>query len=131
MLTTAASHCDARRNPKDIEGSKKAQLQLLPISAERHAAAALADGADKYGQFNWRAEKIEPGQYVAACRRHLAAWYEGEECAPDSGVHHLGHAIATLMILLDAQEHGCLNDDRPLLASPSQVATQTSRSPSR
>jgi len=29
-------------------------------------------------------------------------------------VHHLGHALACLAILLDAQEAGMLGDDRPL-----------------
>ena len=101
------------RNPKDVAGSKKLQLQLIPASAEKHVALALSEGAAKYGEFNWRAQKIEPGQYIAAARRHMSAWFEGEELAPDSGIHHLGHAIANLMILLDAQEHDCIKDDRP------------------
>jgi hypothetical protein len=32
-------------------------------------------------------------------------------------VHHLGHAIACLAILLDAQEAGMLVDDRPILGA--------------
>jgi hypothetical protein len=43
----------------------------------------------------------------------LFAWFDGEEVASDSGVHHLGHAMACLAILLDAQETGNLVDDRP------------------
>ena len=49
---------------------------------------------------------------------HLNAWAEGEEAAPDSGVHHLGHARACLGILLDAQETGNLIDDRVAGAFP-------------
>jgi hypothetical protein len=41
------------------------------------------------------------------------AWFNGEECAQDSGVHHLAHAMACLAILLDAKTCGKLNDDRP------------------
>lgn len=71
------------------------------------------DGADKYGPYNWRDNAVIASIYVDAATRHLTAWLEGEELAADSEVHHLGHAIACLAILLDAQETGNLVDDRP------------------
>ena len=46
--------------------------------------------------------------------RHILAYYDDmQQCAEDSGVHHLGHAIACLSIILDAEKHGVLEDDRP------------------
>lgn len=100
-------------NPKDLLGVVKAPLSLLPPIAVAHGAHAMSDGATKYGPYNWREKKVKASIYVDACLRHLLAWQEGEECAPDSGVHHLGHGIACMGILLDAIAHGCLVDDRP------------------
>lgn len=100
-------------NPTDILGSKKVSLSKLPPVALLHAAHAMMVGATKYGPYNWREKAVLAGIYVDACERHLNAWFDGEETATDSGVHHLGHAIACLAILLDAQETGHLVDDRP------------------
>ena len=101
------------RNPKDIAGSAKAPLHLIPGPACYHASLALGDGGRKYGFFNWRETPIEASSYLAACERHLKSWQDGEEVAQDSGVSHLGHALATLMILVDAMACGTLIDDRP------------------
>lgn len=99
-------------NPKTEHGVKKAPLHLVPPAGIIHEAMAMADGAEKYGPYNWREKNISSSIYYAACLRHLMAWWDGEECAEDSGVHHLGHARACLGILLDGVE--TLNDDRPV-----------------
>ncbi len=104
-------------NPKDLVGVKKVSLTKLPPVAVLHAAHALMNGAGKYGPYNWRDKGVRASIYVDACERHLNAWFDGEEQATDSGVHHLGHAIACLAILLDAQEAGMLVDDRPILGA--------------
>lgn len=101
-------------NPKDLVGNTKVSLSKLPAVAIVHGAHAMMDGARKYGPYNWRAKKVVAGIYVDAAMRHILAWFEGEELAKDSGVHHLGHAIACCAILLDAQETGNLVDDRPV-----------------
>ena len=100
-------------NPKDIIGNKKVSTFYTPVIALYHLAMAQTNGAEKYGPYNWRNEKVHASVYIAACRRHLDEWIEGEETADDSNVHHLGHAMACLAILLDALEHDCLIDDRP------------------
>lgn len=100
-------------NPKDLLGAKKVSISKLPMVAVLHGAHAMMNGAAKYGPFNWRSKKVQADIYVDAAMRHLAAWFEGEENAEDSGVHHLGHAIACCAILLDAQETGNLVDNRP------------------
>lgn len=101
-------------NPKDVEGRKKVPLHLIPAPAQVHLARAFNDGVQKYGQANWREKGVNASVYVAAAQRHLALWYDGgEELADDSKVHHLGHAMACLAIILDAQQCGKLNDDRP------------------
>lgn len=101
-------------NPKDLIGAKKVSLSKLPAVAIVHAAHAMMNGAEKFGSYNWREKKVQAEIYIDAALRHITAWNEREECASDSGVHHLGHAMACLAILLDAQETGNLVDNRPL-----------------
>lgn len=81
----------------------------------------MMNGTSKYGPYNWRDKAVKASIYVDACKRHIDAWFEGEETATDSKVHHLGHAIACLAIILDAQEIGNLVDDRPLSSPYPQV----------
>jgi hypothetical protein len=105
-------------NPKDRIGSTKVSITKLPAAGVIHGAHAMVDGAEKYGPFNWRDNKVIASIYVDAAIRHLLNWFEGQELATDSEVHHLGHAIACCAILLDAQETGNLVDDRPVCGDP-------------
>jgi hypothetical protein len=102
-----------QRNPKDAAAIMRAPLNLIPAPPLIPISLALANGAGKYGKFNWRATAIEASSYIAATQRHIASWYDGEEYATDSGVHHLGHACASLMILMDAGACDMMVDDRP------------------
>ena len=45
--------------------------------------------------------------------RHLASWWEGQDIDPDSGIHHISKAIASLFVLRDAMIHNKVSDDRP------------------
>lgn len=101
-------------NPKDLVGIKKVRLSTIPPVAIVHLGTAMQNGAEKYGAYNYREKGVRPSIYVDAALRHILSWFDGEECASDSGVHHLGHAMACLAILLDGLEYGNLNDDRPL-----------------
>ena len=100
-------------NPKDVLGLAKVSLSKVPSAGLIHEALAMRDGAAKYGPHNWRKKNVIASVYVDACLRHIFAWFDGEENAQDSGVHHLGHARACLGILLDAMETNSLSDDRP------------------
>lgn len=110
-------------NPKDLlaEGEKRVLLHLIPSTAQIHVALAFMDGARKYGPYNWREKGVGAGTYISAAKRHIADWLDGEENAGDSGVHHLGHAVACLMILMDAQAVENLVDDRPLPAPTAEM----------
>jgi dATP/dGTP diphosphohydrolase len=100
-------------NPKDIVGSGKLPLHLVPDTGVALEALAFAEGALKYGAYNWRVAPVRASIYVAALRRHLTKWLNGEEADAKSGVPHLASARACLAIILDAQAHGTLIDDRP------------------
>lgn len=99
-------------NPKDAFGGDKLPLHLWPTTASAMGSIALLEGACKYGRSNWREAGVRASIYVDACKRHLDAWFEGEDAAPDSGVPHLANALACLAILVDAQAAGKLTDDR-------------------
>lgn len=100
-------------NPKTAIGVTKVPLHLVPPSAKHYLALALADGARKYGPYNWREHEISVSVYKAAAERHLDAFWDGENVAPDSRIHHIAHAMACCALLLDAFTLGKLNDDRP------------------
>lgn len=104
-------------NPKDLLGASKVSITKVPAVAILHTATAMMNGSEKYGPYNWRAKNVSAAIYIDAALRHLFSWFEGEEVAEDSGVHHLGHAMACCAILLDAQSNGNLVDDRPSVAA--------------
>lgn len=103
----------AGSNPKAITGAVKVSVSKLPPAGVIHGALAMMDGAEKYTPYNFRDVKISATVYVDALLRHVLAYFDGEDLAPDSRAHHLGHAIACAAIILDAQERGNLIDDRP------------------
>ena len=100
-------------NPKTQHGLKKPQLHLCPSTAIVEMAGAFELGAKKYGAYNWREKNVSVTTYVSAARRHIDAYFERQEKDPESGHHHLGHALACLAILIDAEKLGGLVDDRP------------------
>lgn len=115
------SQNDLPPNPKAAYGAQKPDLSLIPPVSLAHEAMAFEVGDRKYGAYNWRDKAVEARTYVAAAQRHIGDWLDGTECAADSGVHNLGHAIACLAILLDAQEQGNMIDNRPIAGRSAEV----------
>lgn len=112
MAKSARGQGNKPTNPKDFIGSDKIPFHLWPETASALASLAMLEGGLKYGRNNYRAIGVRASIYYDAARRHLNAWMETENTAPDSGVHHLGHALACLGILVDGIATGNLNDDR-------------------
>lgn len=100
-------------NPKDAIGSTKLPLNLVPDSLSAYAALSFAEGASKYGSYNWRVAGVRASIYKAALERHLKKWWNGEECDPVTKVPHLASVIACAAIILDADLAGKMTDDRP------------------
>lgn len=105
-------------NPKAAFGALKAPLHLVPPALELYASVGLAEGAPKYGPYNWRepGKGIKMSTYFGAIKRHLYAMMDGEDVDPDSplGKLHLQGLAANVAILCDAHAGGFLTDDRPL-----------------
>ena len=108
-------------NPKTAFGAKKIPLEYVPPSATHALAEAFADGAKKYGPYNWREKSISSSVYYGACLRHLQSWWDGEDFAQDSGVHHLHHALACIAMVIDGNSVGKLNDNRPPKGAASKM----------
>lgn len=100
-------------NPKDQVAISKLPFHLVPNSLMMYAAVGFAEGAYKYGSYNWRPGGARASVYVSALHRHLAKWWNGEDTDRSTRVHHLASAVSCLGIIIDALEHGCLIDDRP------------------
>jgi hypothetical protein len=100
-------------NPKDAIGRSKVGLSNCPIEVLLELACALTEGKLKYGAYNWRKANVFMTVYTDAAIRHLASFLVREDIDPDSGLHHVTKAIASLVILRDAIIHNCAIDDRP------------------
>lgn len=100
-------------NPKDAVGVRKASLSCVPKAPLLELAVAMQEGARKYGRHNYRAANVQVMIYVDAAHRHLFDFEEGVDIDPDSDVHHVTKAIATLVVLRDAMLQGKAIDDRP------------------
>lgn len=111
-MTLTVNLTSMTTDPKGASGSAKPQLHLFPKIALESACGALALGRDKYGERNWANATPGSSTYIAAALRHIFAWQSGEDLDPESGVSHLGHAIAGLAIMLDAQTLGTIVDQR-------------------
>lgn len=111
-------------NPKTAIGALKVPLELVPPSATHYLAMAFKDGADKYGPYNWRDKGVSANVYIGAAKRHIDAWWDGQDLAKDSNVHHLAHAMACMALLLDAMTVGKLNDNRPTKGASGELQEQ-------
>lgn len=100
-------------NPKDACGVKKVPISGMPAPVLLEAGLVKLHGDLKYGRYNWREAGVRGSVYYDAAFRHLAAWWEGEDLDPDSGISHLAHAITGLAVLRDAQLMDNWIDDRP------------------
>lgn len=121
----------ATPNPKTFMGAMKVpMLSVIPPASLIYQAVAMrygayiakrADGGRGYGPYNWRDQPVEVETYVDAAMRHLLQFQDGDEwevIKDDNGevigrVPHLGFAIATIGVLIDAIENGTVKDNRP------------------
>jgi hypothetical protein len=101
-------------NPKDALGSAKTPLSTVSTPVIAELGVAMLEGALKgYGRHNYRVIGVRAGVYYDAAFRHMAAWWEGEDDDPDSGLSHITKAIASLVVLRDGMIMGNFFDDRP------------------
>lgn len=93
-----------------MEGRKfdleKDRWDLVQPLALQEYVRVLTHGAKKYAPGNWRKVPDARQRYFAALMRHVFAWWTGESTDPDSGLHHLAHAMCCLTFLLEPELEG-------------------------
>lgn len=79
----------------------KLEYGLLPPYALEETVRVLTFGAQKYERDNWKRVPDSKRRYFDALQRHVWAWKQGEQIDPESGMHHLAHAMCCLMFLYE------------------------------
>lgn len=98
-----------RKAVKTQEG--KCRLDLLPPDVMRGIADVMAYGAKQQGRDEWDwLNGTEWSKYYGAAQRHINKFADGEDL-DESGLCHLDHAIASLMILSAYYKRKLGNDD--------------------
>ena len=82
-------------------GGKRERIRerydLLPPRAIKLVAIAMAEGAAKYGDHNWKG--LPETNIVNHALRHIMEWLGGDRDEP-----HLSHAAANLLMLANVEE---------------------------
>ncbi len=84
----------------------KARLAILfdHPKALAEVSRVLHFGAEKYSRKNWRnIPENERERYLDAPLRHIAAYCLGEKTDAGSKLHHLAHAICSLLFTLELE----------------------------
>ena len=103
-----------KQNPKDEIGTKKPRFYSgLPANVTKEVSIGMLEGAIKYGRHNYRIAGVRASVYIDATIGHLLDYWEGQDIDPDSNLHHITKAIASLYVLRDAQMRDMCEDDRP------------------
>lgn len=118
---------ERNRDPKAACGVKKVSPGLVPEAVLAEVSLAMQEGARKYGAYNWRKTEVDASTYYNAARRHLMLWWEGEDNDLDTGLSHIVKAIASLIVLRDAQISGMTHDDRPPRAPAGWITSMNER----
>lgn len=99
----------------------KPMMSLLPPRAKLMGARAFSFGAEKYGKHNWMLG-LPYSELYDALERHMTAFWSGEDLDPESGLPHMAHAIACVMMLAETAEMNKDYDDRPSTLTTAEMA---------
>lgn len=92
---------------------EKPRLELAVGPGFLEIGKALTYGANKYCPYNYRNNGgLAWGRLSGAALRHLTAFMMGEDRDPESGLLHLAHCGASVLMLLDLVVLGIGTDDR-------------------
>lgn len=101
-LVTGTAYKATQQEEIKSEGVKhdqeKPDLSLLPREFLDEVAKAMMYGEKKYGRYNFTGG-MAWHRIISACLRHITAFAGGEDNDQESGVSHLGHAGACVLML--------------------------------
>ena len=86
--------------------SGKPRWSLIPNGVVAEVVQVLEFGAARYGEDNWQKVPDARRRYYDAAHRHMDQYWSGEQTDPDTGLHHLSHAICSLMFIVWMDKNG-------------------------
>lgn len=89
----------------------KADLSMVSLELMTLLARVRMFGAKKYERNNWK-KGFKVTRSLAAALRHIFQFLSGETNDSESGLSHLGHAVAAIEHAIYDMEHRPENDDR-------------------
>ena len=112
-------HTQCRCNDESLEGihldAGKPRMDLLPGDALLEVAKAMSPGIGfpegHYPARNWE-KGLFWGDLFGSLQRHSWVWFQGKDLN-DSGLPHLAHAAACILMLLASVMREIGEDDRP------------------
>ena len=96
----------------ETDDDGKLPLAWLPWAAMESVSRVQAYGHKKYRDFNNYRKGMEVTRNTSCALRHITAYLKGETIDPESGEHHLAHAICRLAFILQNEAEGTQIDDR-------------------
>ncbi len=91
--------------------AEKPRMDLLCPFAMEDLSKVLTFGAKKYAPWNW-SKGIAYSRLIAALLRHTFAFARGEDRDPETGLHHMAHAMCCCMFLVGMPHYASGMDDR-------------------
>lgn len=89
----------------------KLRYDLIPTGPLAAVAAVYTVGAAKYADRNWELG-MDRGRVYAASLRHMNAYWSGQVHDPETGIHHLAHAVFGMMAIMEYDMAGIGADNR-------------------
>ena len=100
------------------EGAKndqgKPRFDLLPSRPLEYTAMVMQVGLEKYGHRNWE-KGMSWGRLFGAMMRHAWAFWRGEWADKETGLPHLAHCMASILMLFELALCYKKGDDRSKL----------------
>jgi hypothetical protein len=93
------------------KGSKPERMDLIPAGPLEAVGRVYGFGASKYADHNWR-RGYAWSLSIAALLRHVFRFVGGETKDPESGEHHLAHAVFHCLALIEWETTHPEKDDR-------------------
>lgn len=97
---------------------EKSRMDLLCPYAVEELSKVLTFGSKKYAAWNW-SKGIATSRLIAAALRHLFAYARGEDTDPETGLHHVAHAMCCCMFIIGMPHYVSGQDDRLLRSQKS------------
>lgn len=102
----------------------KAKWSLIDFNSMTFLVKVMEMGIGKYGYNNWKKGRSFTETWESLFR-HVMTWKETEDLDKESGINHIGHAMANLMFLAHMTDNKPYFDDREFAVYPRTAREST------